>query len=136
MLQTVGPDGGSVPCSSVGTAPHVAVSVVDEETKHFTSLSEVWPSGSGLVCFEHDYALPALVFPVSPVTSGSGCSGPGPVFMLFPNPVAPSGYAQSQAEWNICCCCPVLAHSDVILRPGQPASWPSLGGSPQEVPLC
>ncbi|KAI2666990.1 cAMP-dependent protein kinase catalytic subunit [Labeo rohita] len=33
-------------------------------------------SGSVLVCFEHDYALPALVFPVSPITSRSGCSGP------------------------------------------------------------
>ncbi len=39
VSQTVGSDGGSVPCSSAGPAPHATVSVVDQEPEHFTSLS-------------------------------------------------------------------------------------------------
>ncbi len=39
-------------------------------------MAEVRTSGCGSVFFEHDYALPALVRPVSPVASRSGCAGP------------------------------------------------------------
>ncbi len=39
-------------------------------------MAEVRTSGCGSVCFEHDYTLPTLVHPVSPVASRSGCAGP------------------------------------------------------------
>lgn len=38
-------------------------------------MEEIWRSR--LVCFEHDYALPALVLPISSVASGCGRSGTG-----------------------------------------------------------
>ncbi|KAL0151522.1 hypothetical protein M9458_053174 [Cirrhinus mrigala] len=39
MSEIVGADGGSVPCSSVGPAPHAAVSMVGQKSEHFTSFS-------------------------------------------------------------------------------------------------
>ncbi|KAI2665988.1 hypothetical protein H4Q32_009729 [Labeo rohita] len=39
MSQIVATDGGSIPCSSVRPAPHAAVSVVVQESEHFTSFS-------------------------------------------------------------------------------------------------
>ncbi len=62
-------------------------------------MAEVWPSGSGSVCFEHDYALPALVFSVFPVTSMSGYSVPqmaqNQSVCFSPYPAVPSCFAQS-----------------------------------------
>ncbi len=72
-------------------------------------MAEVRTSGSGLVCFQQDYALPALVFPVSSVASGCGRSG--------------SRMAQDQS-----------LYSDMVLGIGQSVSWPSVGGSPQTRP--
>lgn len=40
-------------------------------------MAEVWLNGRGLVCFEHDYALPALVLTVSSVASVKRHSGSG-----------------------------------------------------------
>ncbi len=55
MPQTVGPDGGSVPCGSVGPAPHAALSVVDQEPEYFISLSSApqnYGNLQGLPCPE------------------------------------------------------------------------------------
>ncbi len=55
MPQTVGPDGGSVPCGSVGPVPHAALSVVDQEPEYFTSLSPApqnYSNPQGLPCPE------------------------------------------------------------------------------------
>lgn len=96
-------------------------------------MAEVRPSGSGFVCFEHDYALPTLGIPVS---SGSGCPGSGvaqdQTLCLSTDLIALSGSAQStvgRSETSVDGG-PVLARSDMVLRSGQSASWPSLGGSP------
>ncbi len=100
-------------------------------------MAEVRPSGSGLVCFEHDCALPALVFRVSSVSSGSGHSGPRVAqdqsLCFSSDPAAASGSVQSTVGQRGAFAVggPVVAHSDMVFRPGQSASRPSLGGSPQ-----
>ncbi len=252
VSQTVGSDGGSIPCSSAGPAPHATISVVDQEPEHFTSLSsasqnygdmqrlscskameeipvpsgrspardrfslqnyhdgripdglgggpfrtsspwnldrrtselahksfgtigslpgsqtvlttverlaletepggrgmeitppggeshmaEVQPSGSGSVRFKHDYALPALVFPVSSIASRSGCSGPqlsqNQCVCFSPYLAAPSCSAQSTIRQSgaPAVSYPVVAHPVMVLDPGQFVDRPSLGGSPQ-----
>lgn len=59
----------------------------------------VWPSRSGRLCVEHDYALPTLIYLVSPVDS-SGCPGPRMAqdqsLCFYPDPVVPSGSTQSK----------------------------------------
>lgn len=62
-------------------------------------MADIRTSRSGSVCFEHDYALPTLVFPVSPISFRSGCSGPQMVqnqpVCFSRDPAAPSSSAQT-----------------------------------------
>ncbi len=88
-------------------------------------MAEVRPSGNGSVCFEHDYALPALVFPVSPVTSRSGCSGPqmaqNQSVCFSPYPAAPNCSAQRTIRQSGAPAIsgPVVAHPVMDFEPGQ-----------------
>ncbi len=100
-------------------------------------MAEVQPSGSGSVRFKHDYALPALVFPVSSIASRSGCSGPqlsqNQCVCFSPYLAAPSCSAQSTIRQSgaPAVSYPVVAHPVMVLDPGQFVDRPSLGGSPQ-----
>lgn len=102
-------------------------------------MAAVWPSGGRCVSVEHDNALPTLVLPVSSVAFGTGCSGSGvaQALCLSTDSITLSGPPQSKRSQSetFGAAGPILAHSDMVFRPGQSVSQPFVGGSPQIGPV-
>ncbi len=100
-------------------------------------MAEVRTNGCGSVCFEHDYTLPALVRPVSPVTSRSGCSGPrmaqNQAVCFSPCLTALSNYIQNSSGENgaLVVSSSMVAYPVVVFIHGQSVGRPSFGDSPQ-----
>lgn len=101
-------------------------------------MADIRTSRSGSVCFEHDYALPTLVFPVSPISFRSGCSGPQMVqnqpVCFSRDPAAPSSSAQTTIGPGGApsFSSPVVSLPVVFFfSPGQSVGQPSLGDFPQ-----
>ncbi len=97
----------------------------------------VWRGGSGLIRSKHDYALPAMVLPITPITPGTGRSSPQMAqsqFVCFPSDPAYSNSAiqntvgQSEAT---AAGSSVVTHSAVVCGTDQSFSGLSMGDSPQ-----
>ncbi len=91
-------------------------------------MASVWRSGSGLICVEHDYALPAMIVP-TPIAPGTGhstprmaqnqfvclSSDPGYSIGAIQNTVGQSGATAAGSS--------VVAHSAVACGTDQSVPW-------------
>ncbi len=99
-------------------------------------MASVWRSGSGLICVEHDYALPAMIVP-TPIAPGTGHSSPrmaqnqfvclssDPAYSIgaIQNTVGQSGATAAGSS--------VVAHSAVACGTDQSVRGLSMEDSPQ-----
>ncbi len=110
VSQTVGSDGGSVPCSSAGPAPHAAVSVVDQGPEHFTSLSSASQNYGDTQRFSCSKAVEKTPVPSERSPAGGGCLHCKTITMAMSLTGWGGGPSRTPSPWSLVRGTSELAH--------------------------